>query len=67
MVTDINALIDFFKKYTPETLGVEASKLMCKVSKKNKIKTLNLIFNLENSKKINSTPFIFKVSSDTNK
>jgi len=45
-------LLKCFKKYTPETLGVEASKLMCKVSKKNKIKTLNLIFNLENSKKI---------------
>lgn len=45
-------LLKCFKKYTSKIWGVDASKLMCKVSKKNKVKTLNLIFNLANSKKI---------------
>ena len=45
-------LLKCFKKYTSKTWGVDASKLMCDLSKKNSIKTLNLIFNLKNSKKI---------------
>ena len=45
-------LLKCFKKYTSKTWGVDASKLMCALSKKNSIKTLNLIFNLKNSKKI---------------
>jgi len=45
-------LLKCFRKYTKKIWGVDASKFMCTLAKKNKIKTFNLIFNQKNSKKI---------------
>lgn len=45
-------LLKCFRKYTKKIWGVDASKFMCELAKKNKIKTFNLIFNQKNSKKI---------------
>ncbi len=45
-------LLSLFKKKTKKVIGVDASKTMCKIAKKNQIKTLNLIMNKANAKKI---------------
>ena len=45
-------LLKCFRKYTKKLWGADASKFMCALAKKNKIKTFNLIFNQKNSKKI---------------
>jgi SAM-dependent methyltransferase len=45
-------LLKCFRKYTKKIWGADASKFMCTLAKKNKIKTFNLIFNQKNSKKI---------------
>jgi SAM-dependent methyltransferase len=45
-------LLKCFRKYTKKLWGADASKFMCVLAKKNKIKTFNLIFNQKNSKKI---------------
>jgi SAM-dependent methyltransferase len=45
-------LLECFRKYTKKIWGVDASKFMCSLTKKNKIKTFNLIFSQKNSKKI---------------
>ena len=45
-------LLSRFKKNNYSVLGVDASKKMCQVAKKKRIKTLNLLFNFANSKKI---------------
>ncbi len=45
-------LLSQFKKNDYSVLGIDASKKMCQLANKKKIKTLNLIFNFENSKNI---------------
>ncbi len=45
-------LLKQLKKVTEHVYGVDASSAMCKLSNKNKIKTLNCIFNKSNSLKI---------------
>jgi len=45
-------LLKCFRKYTTKLWGADASKFMCELAKKNKIKTFNLIFNQKNSEKI---------------
>ena len=46
-------MLSQFKKKNNSVLGIDASKKMCQIANKNKIKTLNFLFNLENSQKIN--------------
>lgn len=45
-------LLSLFKKKTKRVIGVDASQIMCKIAKKNRIKTLNLIMNEANGKLI---------------
>lgn len=45
-------LLTCLKKYTKNIWGIDASKFMCSIAKKNKIKTFNLIFNKKSSQKI---------------
>jgi SAM-dependent methyltransferase len=45
-------LLKCLKNYTKKIWGADASKLMCKLAKKKKINTFNLVFNLKNSRKI---------------
>lgn len=55
-------LLKNLNKKSKEVYGVDASKFMCNLSKKNKIKTFNFVFNKKNSflikKKLNNFDFI---------
>ena len=44
-------LLSQFKNKNFPVLGIDASKKMCQIANKKRIKTLNLLFNFKNSKK----------------
>jgi SAM-dependent methyltransferase len=52
-------LLKCFKKFTNQIVGLDASKTICEIARKNKIKTYNLLFNLNSSRIIKKKEHCF--------